>query len=137
MEYLALPSAAPPPVLQRDAPFKAILIADIPCDLDRQYQLSDWLLAAGCRYVMVTGRYSEGWTQMLDATNLARFNFETMPDAEVVIATDHPGDMLTDIFWFSRYSAMHPLTELKELVCVHLTDQPDQTAIEAAFAEVG
>jgi hypothetical protein len=135
VDYIALQHNAELPALSRPAPFKTVLIADLEWDHDAQYLISDWLLGAGCVYFMVTGKHSAGWKQMLDATNLARAGFGTIPDKDVIIATEHAGERLSDIFWFSRYSAMHPLAELNDLLCVHICAAPNEAEVRAVCTE--
>jgi hypothetical protein len=137
MDYLAFNTTDSLPVITAAAPFKAVLIADKPLTLDQQYFVSDWLIAAGCIYAMVAGTYTDDWEAMLNLVNLGRFDFGQIPDAAVVIATSHPEEALQDVFWFSRYSAMHPCADLTALVCIDLTDSPRAAEITASAAASG
>lgn len=134
MRYLRLSQTDTLPERAFGQPYKTILLVDNDFELDRQFAISEWLVESGCLYVMVTGRSTANWAAMVDLANLARFDFEPIPDAAVVIATTHENESLQDVFWFSNYSAMHPCCELNDLLLLDLSDQDREQALRTICA---
>lgn len=94
-------------------------------------EISEWLIAAGCRYVMAWGENASAWDDAVDMASMERNRYEDPQPEELVITTWHPGESLTEVFEFSNESAKHPALSLDELVIVHVASEPDAGRILA------
>lgn len=120
MDYVHLTAPGSLPEFAASRPCKAILILDEAVPEKRRMEISAWLVDAGCRYVMVWGRGCDAWPAAIERANRAAFGDGAIPDDRVVIVTGHADQAMTDVFWFSKHSAMHPCHALDDVVLVHL-----------------
>src|SRR5512147_1894142 len=60
-EYLHLKPGAALPALWVPTPFRAVVIAETPVPPEWQAEVSEWLLRAGCLYVMAWGNNCSTW----------------------------------------------------------------------------
>ena len=85
---------------------------------------------------MAWGKDCVRWPDEIRAANLAAFSAtetEAVPDAALVIVTAHPTENLTDVFWFAQYTAMHPCSQLDEVVLIHVGPKDRERVYRAAF----
>ena len=57
----------------------------------------------------------------MNLVNLEAYQFSRIPDDCFVMTTCHESQVLNDVFWFSKYSAMHPCFRLDNILLLHLT----------------
>jgi len=88
---------------------------------DRQAAISRWLIDSGCLYVMATGSECSSWDDSVSLANAEACDSRDIPDDRVVITTLHEDEPLKEVFWFSKYSAMHPCFSLDNVVLLHLS----------------
>lgn len=118
--YLQLSASSELPEFS-SPPFKAVVIAEDSVSPKRRAEISRWLVESGCLYVTVWGTESSAWNDAVNLINLESFGFEKIPDDRLVITTCHERESLSEAFWFSKYSAMHPCAELSDTVLLHLS----------------
>ena len=88
-QYIRLNGADPFPELSSLAPFKAILVIEERPSAEWQCSVSEWLVRQGCLYMMAWGTDCSSWDDTVDDANLARFDYEDIPDDKLVITTWH------------------------------------------------
>jgi hypothetical protein len=102
---------------------KAIVIAETAVSDERRAEISQWLVTSGCLYMMIWGTECRAWQDAVNLANLQSWDFGSIPDDCLVITTSHPDETLTDVFWFSKHTAMHPCASLEKVVLIHITKE--------------
>lgn len=123
MEYLHLKPNEALPSIRTTSPFKLILISDVKVDPDWQAEISDWLVAAGCFYMMAWGVDCSLWDDSVDWANIHANDYHDIPVEKFVITTWHEDETLEEVCWYAKFTAWHPVHELKSLVVVHITHE--------------
>lgn len=133
-KYLQLRPDEPPPPLDEAAPFKAVVVIDADVISEWQMQISDWLVRAGCRYMMAWGKDCGTWDSSVDEANLAIFDYGDIPEDHFVMTTWHDGS-LEKAFLFSQFSAEHPSLELEKTYIVHVSLEGRATEMLKIFRD--
>lgn len=84
-----------------------------------QWDVSRWLVASGCRYMLAWDKECSAWDDAVDEADLERFDYGDIPDEEVVMTTRHEDDDLEEVFWFAKNRARHPAIDLNETLLIH------------------
>lgn len=124
--YLHLPPGGITPPLPSFRPFLAVVIAEAPITPDWQATVSDWLVQAGCLYMLAWGVGCSSWDDAVDFANLERFDFADIPEAHFVMTTWHERDTLQEVFTFAKGSARHPRAELGHALLLHIAAAPSE-----------
>lgn len=125
----ALPTLAP------STPCKTIVLVESEVSQIWQWEVSRWLVASGCRYVLAWGKNCSEWEESVEEANLEQFNYEDIPQEQLVIATSHEDEELDEVFWFAKHRAHHPAHDLREVLVVHISDTPRREAMEKAYED--
>lgn len=133
MVYVRLTPASQLPDLAALRPYKAVVIVEETVTPARQAEISRWLIASGCVYMMAWGEDSASWEESVDHANLAAFEFGEIPDDCLVITTQHGHESLREVFWFSKHTAMHPCFPLHNIVLLHLSPDEREKEFRAAY----
>jgi len=123
LHYLLVHRSTELPDITHHAPFKAVICVEEAPTPDRQREISEWLVAMGCRYVMTLGENCEAWCDSVRKANLARHDIGTMDECDFVMTTGHPNESLRVVFWYAKKAAKHPKMKLSECVVLHLADR--------------
>ncbi len=132
-EYLHLKPGASLPVLRVQPPFRAVVIAEVPVPPEWQAEVSDWLVRAGCLYVMAWGENSSSWDDAVDAANLDQFDYAEIPRENFVMTTWHEDETLQEVFWFAKNSALHPAAPLEATLLLHISAGNGEKMLTEAF----
>ncbi|WP_431288710.1 DUF7684 family protein [Roseateles chitinivorans] len=124
------------PTLAASAPFRAVIVADVPVTPAQQNRISDWLVAEGCLYAMAWGVAASSWDDAMDWSCLEKFNHGDVPAHGSVMTTWHDDEPLSEVFDFAIRCASHPTEALDELIVVHVAGAADPERIQAAFRVV-
>jgi hypothetical protein len=135
LTYLQLPSGSEPPALAHLSPFLAIVLAEEEADELWQAEISRWLVASGCRYLLAWGKDCEAWHDMVEDAALEAFDYEDVPEEHAVIATWHEDEEREEVFWFAKHRAVHPSHTFKATVIVDISLLERKDAIEAEYAD--
>ena len=111
------------PDISKFAPFKVVLILEKDVETDWQSMVSEWLVDMGCLYMMAWGVGCSSWDDSVEIANLAKYDFQDVPDEEFIMTTFHEGEHLNDVFWFSNNCAMHPHVRLDITIILHIADR--------------
>ncbi|MFW2403438.1 MAG: DUF7684 family protein [Gammaproteobacteria bacterium] len=121
MQYIQLTTTTEPPDVAALRPFKSVVIVEDEVTPERRAGISRWLAESGCLYMMASGHDSDAWQEAVQTANAAAFNGDAIPDDRLIIATSHGDEPLDEVFWFSKYTAMHPCRTLETALLVHLS----------------
>jgi len=121
------------PALAACAPFRAVIVADVPVTPAQQSRISDWLVAADCLYAMAWGIDASSWDDAVDWSVLERFNYGDIPKRSFVLTTWHDDETLSEVFDFALRLASHEVEPLDELIVIHVAAEADPDRIHAAF----
>lgn len=104
------------------APFKAIVVLEADYSEEWQNEVSDWLVAGGCRYMMAWGPDCSTWDDSVDYAELEASNWEEVPD-KFVMTTWHNDETLESVFWYSQFCASFSYddVELSTAVILHVS----------------
>ena len=123
LHYFRLGKSTELPDLSHYSPFKAVISAEEAPTADRQREISRWLVAAGCRYVLACGENCGSWCDSVREANLAVYDIDTMDERDFVMTTGHPHESLRAVFWYAKKMAKHPKMALENCVVLHLGNQ--------------
>lgn len=121
IKYVHLKPGADLPDVSRLRPFKAIVVVEESVTPEWQAKVSAWLISSGCLYMMAWGRECSSWDDSVDMANIEAFNCEDIPEISAVMTTWHENESLSEVFWFAKHSAEHPVLPLHNLVIVHVS----------------
>ena len=133
LTYLQLPPDSALPALDHLAPFLAIVLSEEEASELWQAELSRWLVASGCRYVLAWGKDCVAWHDMVEDAALEAFDYEDVPEEHSVIATSHEDEEREEVFWFARHRAAHPSHSFKATVILDIASTGRKDQIEAEF----
>lgn len=127
-KYIRLEAGDELPALDALQPFKAIVVIEDAVSDIWQWDLSRWLVAAGCRYMLAWGPACETWADSVEEASLEAADYEELPADRVVMTSSHEEEELSEAFWFARHKAHHPAHVLRNTVIVHIsrTDKRDE-----------
>jgi hypothetical protein len=135
LTYLQLPPDSDLPALDHLSPFLAIVLSEEDASELWQAELSRWLVASGCRYVLTWGKDGEAWRDMVEDAALEAFDYEDVPEEHTVIATWHEDEEREEVFWFAKHRASHPSHSFKATVILDISSRSRKDEIEAEFAD--
>lgn len=121
IQYIQLQPYSKLPDILELKPFRSVLIIEDIVAEERQMKVSEWLVASGCLYMMAWGKNCSSWDDSVDIANLKEFSYEEIPDDRFVMTTWHENEPLKDVYFFSKYSATHPLVEIDNTLLVHIS----------------
>jgi hypothetical protein len=132
--YLQLPPGSALPVLDHLAPFIAIVLSEEESAELWQAEVSRWLVASGCHYMLAWGRDCEAWHDMVEDAALEAFDYEDVPEEHTVVTTWHEDEEREEVFWFARHRAAHPSHSFKATVILDISSTSRKDEIEAEYA---
>jgi hypothetical protein len=135
LTYLQLPPGGEPPALDHLSPFLAIVLAEEEVTELWQAEISRWLVASGCRYLLAWGKDCEAWHDMVDDAALEAFDYEDVPDEHRVIATWHEDEDREEVFWFAKHRAAHPSHSFKATVILDIASVGRRDQIEQEYLD--
>lgn len=133
LTYLQLRPGGEPPALDHLSPFLAIVLAEEEVDELWQAEISRWLVASGCRYLLAWGKDCEAWHDMVDDAALEAVDYEEVPDEHKVIATWHEDEDVEEVFWFAKHRAAHPSHSFKATVILDISLLSRKEEVEQAY----
>jgi hypothetical protein len=124
------------PDLHALEPFKAVVIVEIETSGAWKSDVSAWLVASGCRYMMAWGTECSAWDDAVDDANLAKFDYEQIPDDAHVMTTWHENQPLSEVFWFAVHCAGAADPKLQSTVLVHIGQVDKSAEFAQAYAAI-
>jgi hypothetical protein len=135
VKYIRLQPGDIFPAIDDLPPFKAVVVIDDEVPQIWQWDVSRWLVQSGCRYMMAWGQECESWDDSVDEANLEAFDYGDIPEDRVVMTTWHENEELSDVFWFSRHRAHHPIHDLRTTVILHISKEDRKVDLEGLYEQ--
>lgn len=134
VSYVHLQPGGKLPALAMPAKYKAVLVIEAPVSADWQWEVSQWIVVTGCRYMMAWGQYCSSWDDSVAYASVQRSidreqsatdsgNSTTDLDENFVMTTWHEGEVLEEVFEYSKIYAAHPVLTLGETIILHIAMQ--------------
>lgn len=118
--YIHLAPDAIPPALKA-VPSKFVVVVEAEVSDEWQKQVSDWIVASGCLYMMAWGPACSSWDDSVDWANIDRCGPHPIPASEFVVTTWHDDEPLAEVFWFAKTVAQHADVELAETIILDIS----------------
>ena len=132
--YLHLPAGQEPPQLNGLSPFRALLVLNQAVTDEWQTRVSDWLVRAGCLYMMAWGVACSSWDDSVDWASMSASNFEETPDDQFVMTTWHDKEPLSETLWFAAHAAYHPTVPLRDILIIDITPDDREAELLEAYS---
>lgn len=116
-----------------EGPSRVVLIAESEVTPTWQHQVSQWLIASGCLYMMAWGVNCSSWDDSVDMANLEEFDFKPIPEGRFVMTTWHEKQALQEVFWYAENCAHHPVVEVTSTVLLHISPAPRAAELLGAY----
>ncbi|WP_334189542.1 DUF7684 family protein [Noviherbaspirillum sp.] len=123
------------PAIDTLSPFKAILLIETDVPQMWQWEVSRWLVSSRCRHMMAWGKECGSWAESVEEASLEAFNYEDVPEDQSVITTAHDDDEASEVFWFAKHRAHHPVHGLRNVVILHIADVGRKEELERLFED--
>jgi hypothetical protein len=133
VEYVRIAGDEPLPKIGHLKPYKAVVVIEEAVSPERQKEISKWLVDTGCLYMMAWGLECSNWDDSVDVANLENFNYQEVPENDLVMTTWHENEVLEEVFWFSKNNANHPTKTLRNTVIIHLGCTDRSTELKHAY----
>jgi hypothetical protein len=98
-----------------------VLVIEQPFTGEWQFFVSEWLVRAGCLYMMAWGGDCSRWDDSVDDANGAAFTFGEIPDDAFIMTTWHADEPLRETMWFASHAACHPTVALDHTIIIHIS----------------
>ncbi len=133
LHYLHIGHSAELPDISHHAPFKAVVCVEDAPGIEKQREISEWLVTTGCRYVVACGKDCGSWCDSVRKANLAMHDIDTMDERDFVMTTGHPHEPLRAVFRYAKNAAKHPKMKLESCVVLHLGEQNRSAEYELIY----
>ncbi len=135
MEYFQLAENSDLPGIGHFAPFKVILAIEGTVSRTRQYEVSNWLVEMGGKYVMICGTDCQSWEESIRQANLDRVDLKDMKPEEFVMITTHRHEKLRNVFWHAKKHAHHTHVKFENILTVHIGNQNRSVEYHSMFGK--
>jgi len=120
VEYFRIMEGEPLPDIDIYRPFRAIIVIDAPYSTLWQDQVSDWLAASGCLFMLAWGKDCTTWDDSVDYANLRQFSYGEIPEEHFIFTTWHANQALDEVFWEAENIGSHPVIALERTLILHI-----------------
>jgi hypothetical protein len=124
MEYIFLKPNQSLQKMETLSPFKAVVVVEEMVDKFWQAEVSNWLVASGCFYMMAWGVECSSWDDSVDWASLDANDYQAVSEDKFVVTTWHEDDSIEDVFWYAKFTDSHNVYELSNLVVIHIAQEP-------------
>lgn len=116
-------------------PYRCVVVIEDQVSKDKQNEISDWLVATGCLYMMAWGPDCSSWDDSVDASNCEQFNYESIPEESFVMTTWHENESLDEVFWFAQNSTDEACdgTPIDHTLILHVSVTDKRNKLLAAY----
>lgn len=132
VEYVHLPAGSSPQQIPVE-PRRMLVLIDQDVETDWRHDVSRWIVASGCLYMMAWGNGCSSWDVSVDEANLELYDYGEIPDEQFVMTTWHDDEPLHEVFFFARVCTFHPVTPLPTLTIVDIRDAARESDILALY----
>jgi hypothetical protein len=118
--YLRLRPESALPNIPVQRPFRSIVVIEADVASSWRSQVSTWLVKSGCLYMMAWGNECSIWDDAVDLANIEEYDYENIPEENLVLTTWHKNESLQEVFWYSKSLANHPAIEQLNTLILHI-----------------
>jgi hypothetical protein len=115
-------------------PARMVVIVEAEISDEWQARISDWIVRAGCLYMMAWGINCSSWDDSVDWANIDQFGTDSIPEASFVVTTWHDDEPLEEVFWYSKNCAIHPAVNLERTIILHISKAERREELLLAYA---
>jgi hypothetical protein len=133
IEYLHLPVGSALPMLVL-VPCRVVVLIEQLVSEEWQGQVSEWIVEAGCLYMMAWGRDCSSWDDSVDWASLKAQKDDEVPDDEFVMTTWHENESMAEVFEYCYICAHHPTNDLATVRIVDISAFDRRVEICEAYA---
>ena len=83
--------------------------------------------------MMAWGCNCSAWDDSVDIANIEQFEPGDIPEDKFVMTTWHADKPVSEVFWFSKNCASHPVVKLKRTVMIHISDREREKELLTAY----
>lgn len=134
VSYIRIHPDEPLPDIRDLPPFKAVVIIENDFPQTWQWDVSRWLVASRCRYMLAWGPECSSWDDSVDEASLEAFDYGEIPESEFIMTTWHEDEELSEVFWFAKHGAGHSFHELRNTVILHVSTKDKRESLEEEYA---
>ncbi len=134
MQYIQLQTTADITNINIDQPFRAVVIISQVVSDDFRIEVSNWLVKNGCLYMMAWGEDCGAWDDSVDTANFEAFNWEEIPRDKSVVTTWHEDEPLSEVFYFCKNCAVHPIIKINKTIILHVSSKNECNTMSSAYA---
>lgn len=130
-KYIQLEPESLLPNIDASDIFRCVVIAEEHVSDAWCENVSQWLVEAGCLYMLAWGINSSFWDISIDLANIAAFDFENIPEESLVMTTWHEHQTLEEVLEFCKLHAFHPTREFVYTLLLHISiDKKEQDILD-------
>jgi hypothetical protein len=137
VEYFRIMDGEPLPDISACRPFRAVVVIEAPYSTEWQDQVSDWLVASGCLFMLAWGPNCSSWDDSVDHANLRAFDFGEIPDDQGVYTTWHDDQSLREVFWDAQFIGHHDKVKLRFSLVIHIAIESRRSELLALWEAAG
>lgn len=134
MNYILLEAEGTIPAIEQLSPFKCVVVIEDDVTEKWQAEVSRWLVATGCLYMMAWGKQSETWDCSVDIANID-YHGPNISDDDFVMTTWHDNEPLSEVFWFCKNMAFHEKHELGTVI-LHISSENKEVKFKVEYDRV-
>lgn len=133
--YLHLPPGAELPALALGS-FRVLIVVESEVTAAWQNAVSDWLVRAGCLYMMAWGLDCSSWDDSVDWANIEQFAYEEIPWESFVLTSWHENDSLEEVMHLCKHFAVHPSVELSTTLLLQISAEAQDVKLARLYDSV-
>ena len=133
--YIQLTEQLDLPDISNFNPFRVVVVGDLTLSVEKQAEVSTWLVDSGCFYMMAWGEKCSSWDDSVDHANLENYDYGDVPDDELVMTTWHENKPLNEVFWFSKNRANHADVVIKNTIILHISNLDEEEKLLLAYKD--
>jgi len=134
MEYFQLTENSGLPGIEHFAPFKVVLAIEDTVSRTRQFEVSNWLVEMGGKYVMICGANCQSWEESIRQANLDRVDLKDMKPQDFVMITTHQQEKLRNVFWHAKKHSHHTHVKFENTLTIHIGNQNRSVEYHSMFS---
>jgi len=134
VKYVQLVPGAELPDISDLKPFRCVVIVEEEPSSEWQAQVSEWLVEAGCLYMMAWGKGCSSWDDSVDYANMKRSGYNDIPEEQFIMTTWHEDEPLKEVFVFSKNDVFHPCVGLPNTLILHISQENREDKVLAEYA---
>ena len=118
------------------APFAAVVVINDEVTPEWRATVSEWLVEAGCLYMLAWGDDCSLWDDSVDIANLEAHDWNDIPDDKSIMTTWHEDESLHEVFYFAMSSFwLYPLIKHMVVLDISKTSRKADILIQYQTAE--